>query len=121
MLLDLDAVASAQVAVALERFAADMRARGVVVAADLVRLSEACRRRATQGQRVPPSAAAVAGSENGGESLLVTVEEAGRMLSVSSRTVKRMVSDGRLPSVLVGGARRVRRADLDEYVRNLNG
>ena len=45
--------------------------------------------------------------------------EAAEQLGVSLRTIERLISAGRLPVVHVGGAARVRVADLGAYVQGL--
>lgn len=42
----------------------------------------------------------------------VTIAEAARRLSVSTRTIQRRVRDGSLPSILVGHSRRIQLASL---------
>jgi len=54
-------------------------------------------------------------------SLLQTYEEAGRALSVSPRTVRRLVADGELKAVRIGSARRVHRDDLLNFAERLRG
>jgi excisionase family DNA binding protein len=51
--------------------------------------------------------------------LLVTKREAARLLSVSMRTVERLIAAGRLPVVHVEGASRIRVDDLRTYVDRL--
>jgi excisionase family DNA binding protein len=51
--------------------------------------------------------------------LLVTKAEAAEQLSVSVRTIERLVAAGRLPLVHVEGAARLRQADLEAYVDSL--
>jgi excisionase family DNA binding protein len=51
--------------------------------------------------------------------LLVTKREAARLLSVSMRTVERLIAAGRLPVVQVEGASRIRVDDLRGYVDRL--
>lgn len=51
--------------------------------------------------------------------LIVTVPEAARRLSVSTRTAERLIASGELRSVRVGRLRRVTVADLDVYVENI--
>ena len=51
--------------------------------------------------------------------LLVTIVEASRLLSLSRSTVYELLYAGSLPSVKIGGARRIRRMDLEEFVREL--
>lgn len=50
---------------------------------------------------------------------LVSLEQAAGLLSVSLRTVDRMVQRGELPVVRVGRLRRVRRIDLQTLTQSL--
>lgn len=45
--------------------------------------------------------------------LMLTYNEAAQALRVSPRTVRRMVADGRLAVVEMGGCKRIRRADVE--------
>ena len=58
---------------------------------------------------------------NGGgmTALCLDYRSAGAVLGVSERTTRRLVHDGVLPSVKVGGCPRVRLADLVEFVTGL--
>lgn len=49
-------------------------------------------------------------------SLLVTVDQAADLLSVSPRTVERLLVSGDLPSLTVAGSRRIRRADVEAFI-----
>lgn len=70
----------------------------------------------------PPVDPSGGGTDGGPDRLLVTVEEAARMLAVSQRTVERLLADDRLPSVTIGRARRIHRDDLDAFLdRHRNG
>ncbi|MEM9913992.1 MAG: helix-turn-helix domain-containing protein [Planctomycetota bacterium] len=51
--------------------------------------------------------------------LLVGVSEAGRMLGVSPKTIRRMIVSGELPSVMVGGRRLFVVADLTDWAAAL--
>lgn len=51
--------------------------------------------------------------------LLVSKGDAARLLSVSLRTVDRLISSGRLPVIHIDGASRIRLADLSSYVERL--
>lgn len=55
-------------------------------------------------------------SASGTEPLLVRVEEAARLLSLSRATVYRMMDSGELPSVRRGTARRVLLTALREWI-----
>lgn len=51
--------------------------------------------------------------------LAVDYETAGVVLSVSAKTVQRLVASGALPAVTIAGCRRIRRADLVEFAKHL--
>lgn len=48
--------------------------------------------------------------------LLLTVEEAAEHLTVSVRTIKYLISDGKLPFVKIGRVTRVDARDIDDYI-----
>jgi excisionase family DNA binding protein len=50
------------------------------------------------------------------EPLLLRVEEAARMLSLSRTTVYLLLESGQLPSIKCGTARRIPRTALDEWI-----
>ena len=50
------------------------------------------------------------------EELLVTVPEASRRLSMGRSKVYELLRDGLLPSLRVGGSRRIAVRDLEEFV-----
>ena len=54
-----------------------------------------------------------------GEHELMTCEEAATYLRLHVRTVGRLLKQGKLPGVKVGRQWRLRRADLDAYVRGV--
>jgi excisionase family DNA binding protein len=57
---------------------------------------------------------------NANSRLLVTLDEAGQMLSISSRTVRRMSQEGKLPAILkVGHSSRISNQGIMEYVARL--
>lgn len=53
------------------------------------------------------------------DALLLSVQRAAEVLGLGRRTVARMVSNGDLPSVKVGGRTLIRRSDLEEYAAGL--
>lgn len=53
------------------------------------------------------------------EPVLLTIKAVAIKLSVSQRTVWRLVSEGRLTCVRLGGSTRVRREDLEAFVAGL--
>ena len=54
-----------------------------------------------------------------GAVVLLTIPAAAELLSVSTSTVKRLVARGELPSVKIEGARRIHKADLEDYAARL--
>jgi excisionase family DNA binding protein len=59
--------------------------------------------------------------EPSSDPLLMDYDQVARKLAVSQRTVRRLVADGSLPGVRVGGRALVRLADLEAYVAGLRG
>lgn len=57
--------------------------------------------------------------DDGLMSLLNTYEDAGKALSVSQRTIRRLVQGGELRAVRIGAARRIHRDDLLSYAERL--
>ena len=53
------------------------------------------------------------------EQLLFTVVEVAKILSLSRTKVYELLYSGQLASVKIGASRRVRRADLEQFVANL--
>jgi excisionase family DNA binding protein len=49
--------------------------------------------------------------------LVVTIKEATRLLSVGRTTLYKLMNDGHLTAVKIGGASRVLRTSLDEFVQ----
>jgi excisionase family DNA binding protein len=47
---------------------------------------------------------------------LLTLPEAAELLNVSTRTVRRQIDDGLLPTVRIGGAVRIRPDDLRSFI-----
>lgn len=74
---------------------------------------------ASSGQERPKVAAPWHESDGGDMSLTVTYEEAGRMLSCSERTVRRLVASGTLPVVEIGP--RTRRLSVADIRKHLSG
>ncbi len=48
---------------------------------------------------------------------MLKIVEVGRELGLSEPTVRRYLKTGKIPSVFIGGRYRVRRSDLEEFVR----
>ena len=88
---------------------------------ELVALAELATDRARRRQEAT-SVDGWAALADGGDvnPLLTTLDGAADRLSIGRRSVQRLVAAGRLPAVRVGGATRVRLADLDRYVDELD-
>jgi|HubBroStandDraft_4_1064222.scaffolds.fasta_scaffold229292_2 excisionase family DNA binding protein len=52
--------------------------------------------------------------------LLLTVEQAAAELHIARRRVFELIRNGQLPSVKIGTSRRIRSADLADYVARLS-
>ncbi len=50
---------------------------------------------------------------------MLTVDETAGILRVNPMTVRRMIKDKKIVSVTIGRSRRIRRSDLNAYMRNL--
>ena len=53
------------------------------------------------------------------ESFLYTVQEAAQTLKMSRSKVYGLIKEGGLPSVKIGGSRRLRKQDIAQYVDSL--
>ena len=61
-------------------------------------------------------------SSNKVPTVLLSAEAVGELLSVSVRTVRRMIASGEIPIVRIGRAVRIRRVDIEALIgRNLTG
>ena len=76
---------------------------------------EAVLRLASDGQTRPT----FDGDADTGDALAIDYERAARRLSVSRRTLGRLVASGQLPRVDIGGCRRITTADIEAYVEGL--
>ena len=54
------------------------------------------------------------------KTILLTTDEVAETLAVSNRTVRRLMEEGKLKSVLIGKSRRVRLFDLQTFVKGLD-
>lgn len=100
---------------ALRLYLATLRRDGYPAPPELLELL----RTVADSRRQPAPELAVPSTSGDGEAmpLAVTYEEAGRMLSVSERTVQRLVSAGVLPTVEVGAqGRRISVADIRKHL-----
>jgi len=61
-------------------------------------------------------------SSNKVQTVLLSAEAVSELLSVSVRTVRRMITSGEIPVVRIGRAVRIRRVDIEALIgRNLTG
>ena len=58
---------------------------------------------------------------NSPPTLLLTTTEAADELRVSRAYIHILMRDGRLPSIKIGAARRIRRSDLERLIANSTG
>jgi excisionase family DNA binding protein len=59
-------------------------------------------------------------AENHGSRMaLLTVKQAASLLGIGRSTVYDLIYAGRIRSVKIGSSRRIRRGDLDDFVRDL--
>lgn len=112
-----DDVTRAHLAAAIAAHQAALRRNGIPVPASVRELAQAL---AKDGQARP------AFDDNGEpgdagpmEKLAVDYRDAGAMVGVSDRTVRRLVQRGDLPAVDLAGCRRIRVADLVAYAASL--
>jgi excisionase family DNA binding protein len=109
-------------AVAMSLHIRNLRQTGAAVPAEVEELADflaRCVRRRPQATPVADDSDA-AHSRRVADRLLVTKGEAAERLSVSVRTVERLVAAGRLPLVHVERAARFRVSDLETYVHDLS-
>jgi excisionase family DNA binding protein len=99
------------------------RQNGFSVPPELVAWAEQAQDWATAVQGGSKVAAACFGADAAPVSapLLLSTPAAAELLGCSASTVKRLMADGSLPTVVVGGTRRIRRSDLEAYVEHLGG
>ena len=110
-------------AVALSLHVRNLRQLGAAVPAeveDLAGFLTRCVRTRPRATPVVDGGGDAAHSRRVAERLLVTKGEAAERLSVSVRTIERLVAAGRLPLVHVERAARFRVSDLETYVHDLS-
>jgi excisionase family DNA binding protein len=118
IVLDVDDECRLQLRVALGELYRICRRDGLRMRPELARLHDQLAARS--GQERPCVAPVVDVDEVGRMSPLVhDLAGVAARLGRSVRTVRRLVASGELPVVMIGGARRVREADLVDYVNQL--
>lgn len=120
VIIDLDATCWAHLSTALVFHRRWCRGNAIPVPDDVVRLAEhaKCVTDRQAPTEVRPEVV-TAHDVFMTTALAATYADAARRLGVSKRTVERLVAAGSLPSVDVGGVRRIRVADLEGYVASL--
>ncbi|HSU12368.1 MAG TPA: helix-turn-helix domain-containing protein [Pseudonocardia sp.] len=111
----------AHLALAMTRYARDLRRDRLSVPPmidELAALLRSCARSCPPTTRMDDEESTTQDGTVAGP-LLITKAEAGEYLSVSIRTVERLISGGKLPLVHVEGAARLRVTDVEAYVASL--
>lgn len=117
MILIVDDHIGRHLALAVKEHVRELRRSGLPVPAVLLDLVTVC---ATGGQARPTLDGPTGTGEGAAmDELTVDYRSAAGRLGVSDRSVRRLVRAGQLPAVEVGGAKRIRVADLREYVDRL--
>lgn len=112
----------AHLAIALSTHEKAARRSSLAVPAELLALRDIALSLATERQGATPldvRSSPADDEDMASKELMLTRRDAANLLRVSVRTVDRLVGAGSLRSVLVGGSRRIRRSDLDDYVQAL--
>ena len=105
---------------ALERERGFLRANGLALPETLQQLQRHCSEQASDTERLGGTKEPeVAHLLQPAPVLLRTLDETAEALRLSRKTVERLVAAGRLPTVSIGSARRVRQRDLDAFVAGL--
>jgi excisionase family DNA binding protein len=75
-------------------------------------------RNGQQRPTLPLPAGVLHDSARGDDSALLGPADAAAWLTVSTRTLRRLVAEGRLPVVRIGRTVRFKRSDLDQFTRS---
>lgn len=114
--LDLDPASARHLVRAIDAYRAWCRVNGYRLPDALDRLALLAR----SGQSRPEIAESDDLGQDAGMPLMFDYDDAARLLSVSPRTIRRLVASGELPAVTVTpGTRRILRADLEAYAHSL--
>lgn len=118
--IDADENLAAHLAQAIARHKVAAARDGYAVPRELLQLEASARNQVGAGQG---GSTFDADEMNGNAEVmaprLLTYTEAGRLMSVSDSTVKRLVVAGDLTPVHIGGAARLRISDIDAYIEGL--
>ena len=116
LVLDLDPSSAQHLVRAIDAHRVWCRANGIRLPDSLDRLALLARNGQGRTEPVEPDELA----QDGGMPLMFDYDDAARLLSVSPRTVRRLVASGELPAVtLTPGTRRILRSDLEAYAQSL--
>lgn len=119
VLLDLDPELAYYLARALGRDIAWAERVGQQVPDRVMALHLACRSKVIESQaRTRQEFVASAGHDQDTPPIAVTYTEAAHRLSVSKRTIGRMIAAGELTSVKIGGSKRIPVKALDQLLRS---
>lgn len=110
-----DPLVSAHLAVAVTKYKAELRRNGRRAPDELDALLEALSA-SLRGQERP----ILAPEPLPRDPLLMDYSEAADVLRVSARTVRRLVAEGKLPPVRIGGRSLIRVADVESFVSGGN-
>ena len=121
--LDLDRGLALHLAMALDVHRQACRASGLALPGPLEDLRARCwaTARADTGRQEPPDLPDLVEMLHGPRinRLLTNIADAAAALGISQRAVERLVADGTLPSVQVGGRRLIHVRDLEGYAESL--
>lgn len=69
-----------------------------------------------KASKTPPPSAKPRAEEVGDSTAPVSIAEAAKMLGVSRWTMYRMLDDGRLRALRIGGVQKIRRSEIEAYI-----
>lgn len=119
ILLRFQAADALHLAKGMAMYARWARDNGIQLPEAVRRLPEVAHQEASEGQGGPSFPSLDELAHGGVVPEALTYEAAAAFLGVSRTTLKRLVASGALPLVSVGGPKRIRRADLTEYLADL--
>jgi excisionase family DNA binding protein len=117
MVLDLDVRTAWAMAQAITVFRGYCRDQGMDLPTGLLEVQRMLLKKVKPGQDGPElDPVSAIGNSAIGPSRLYSIETVADALIVSPRTVRRLITEGALRSIHVGGSVRIRPADFDEYL-----
>ena len=120
IIVDVDDRAAGFLIIAIEDLRKRMAYTGLAMPAGVPELAAALRQRLSQGHAGPAldDLAAVADAVRVSP-LAITYDDAAELLGIGRSSLKRLIAAGRIATVSIGGAVRIRTADLEAYVAKL--